>query len=64
MCSFGTIAIDITRAQISFLIWSANARIEGVPGFGFIVANRRALESSKGHARTLSLDFYDRWSCM
>jgi 2-aminoethylphosphonate-pyruvate transaminase len=43
---------------------SANKCIEGVPGFGFILANRRALTAAKGNARTLSLDIYDQWAGM
>jgi len=64
MSSFGAIPIDIAGAHIDFLISSANKCIEGVPGFGFVLANRRALELTKGHARTLSLDLYDQWASM
>jgi 2-aminoethylphosphonate-pyruvate transaminase len=64
MSSFGAIPIDIAGSHIDFLISSANKCIEGVPGFGFVVANRRALESAKGNARTLSLDLYDQWASM
>jgi len=35
-----------------------------VPGFGFIVIDRRALHAAKGNARTLSLDFFDQWDGM
>jgi len=64
MSSFGAIPIDMTGAHISFLISSANKCIEGVPGFGFVLANRHTLESAKGNARTLSLDLYDQWAIM
>ena len=64
MSSFGAVPIDVVGAHIDFLISSANKCIEGVPGFGFIIANRRALEAAKGNARTLSLDFYDQWAGM
>jgi 2-aminoethylphosphonate-pyruvate transaminase len=64
MSSFGAVPIDMLGSHIDFLISSANKCIEGVPGFGFVLANRRALESSKGHARTLSLDLYDQWASM
>jgi 2-aminoethylphosphonate-pyruvate transaminase len=64
MSSFGAVPIDIADSHIDFLISSANKCIEGVPGFGFVVANRRALESAKGNARTLSLDLYDQWASM
>jgi len=64
MSSFGAIPIDMAGSHIDFLISSANKCIEGVPGFGFILANRRALRSAKGHARTLSLDLYGQWAAM
>lgn len=64
MSSFGAVPIDMAGAHIAFLISSANKCIEGVPGFGFILANRRALEFTKGNARTLSLDLYDQWASM
>jgi 2-aminoethylphosphonate-pyruvate transaminase len=64
MSSFGAIPIDMAGSHIDFLISSANKCIEGVPGFGFVLAHRRALDSAKGHARTLSLDLYDQWASM
>jgi 2-aminoethylphosphonate-pyruvate transaminase len=64
MSSFGAVPIDMVGSHIDFLISSANKCIEGVPGFGFVLANRHVLESAKGHARTLSLDLYDQWASM
>jgi 2-aminoethylphosphonate-pyruvate transaminase len=64
MSSFGAIPIDMAGSHIDFLISSANKCIEGVPGFGFVLAQRRALDSAKGQARTLSLDLYDQWASM
>jgi 2-aminoethylphosphonate-pyruvate transaminase len=64
MSSFGAVPIDMAGAHIDFLISSANKCIEGVPGFGFIIATRRALHACRGNARTLSLDIYDQWAGM
>ncbi|HTX76265.1 MAG TPA: 2-aminoethylphosphonate--pyruvate transaminase [Terracidiphilus sp.] len=64
MSSFGAIPIDMPGAHIDFLISSANKCIEGVPGFGFVLAQRQALLAAKGNARTLSLDLYDQWASM
>jgi 2-aminoethylphosphonate-pyruvate transaminase len=64
MSSFGAVPIDMPGAHVDFLISSANKCIEGVPGFGFILASRRALHACKGNARTLSLDIYDQWAGM
>jgi 2-aminoethylphosphonate-pyruvate transaminase len=64
MSSFGAVPIDMVGSHIDFLVSSANKCIEGVPGFGFVLANRRALDAAKGNARTLSLDLYDQWASM
>jgi len=64
MSSFGGIPIDFEKAGISFLISSANKCIQGVPGFGFVIANRQLLENCKGNARSLSLDLFDQWITM
>ena len=64
MSSFGAVPIDMAGSHIDFLVSSANKCIEGVPGFGFVLANRRALDAAKGNARTLSLDLYDQWASM
>jgi len=62
MSSFGAIPLDLAAARIDFLISSANKCIEGVPGFGFVLARRRRLLEAKGRARTLSLDLYAQWA--
>jgi 2-aminoethylphosphonate-pyruvate transaminase len=56
MSSFGGIPLDVPAAGIDFLISSANKCIEGVPGFGFVIARRALVEAAAGRARTLSLD--------
>jgi 2-aminoethylphosphonate-pyruvate transaminase len=62
MSSFGAIPINLAAAHIDFLISSANKCIEGVPGFGFVLARRSRLHEAEGHARTLSLDLYAQWA--
>lgn len=62
MSSFGALPIDLAAAQIDFLISSANKCIEGVPGFGFVLARHNRLLEAEGNARTLSLDLYAQWA--
>jgi 2-aminoethylphosphonate-pyruvate transaminase len=64
MSSFGGIPMDMEEWQIDFLISSANKCIQGVPGFGFVLARRKELEKCRGRARSLSLDLYDQWNEM
>ncbi|HUF62167.1 MAG TPA: 2-aminoethylphosphonate--pyruvate transaminase [Verrucomicrobiales bacterium] len=64
MSSFGGIPMDAGDWGIDFLISSANKCIQGVPGFGFVLARRSELERTQGWARSLALDLYDQWRTM
>ena len=64
MSSFGGVPLDVQELGIDFLISSANKCIQGVPGFGFIIARRSELMACKGVSRSLSLDIYDQWETM
>ncbi|HDZ9133311.1 TPA: 2-aminoethylphosphonate--pyruvate transaminase [Vibrio cholerae] len=64
MSSFGGIPMDIGALGIDFMISSANKCIQGVPGFGFVIAKRSELEQCQGRARSLTLDLFDQWQCM
>jgi 2-aminoethylphosphonate-pyruvate transaminase len=64
MSSFGGIPIDMEKLEIDFLVSSANKCIQGVPGFGFVIARRQEMDKIKGFARSLSLDLYSQWKTM
>lgn len=64
MSSFGGIEVDVHESQIDFLISSANKCIQGVPGFGFVIAKKEELEKCEGNSHSLSLDLYDQWKTM
>ncbi len=64
MSSFGGIPLDMAEMGADYLISSANKCIQGVPGFGFIIADRLEMEMTKGQARSLSLDLYEQWKVM
>lgn len=64
MSSFGGVPLDVHELGIDFLISSANKCIQGVPGFGFIIAHRSELLHCKGVSKSLSLDIYDQWEAM
>ncbi len=61
MSSFGGIPIDLVENGIDFLVSSANKCIQGVPGFGFVLAKRELLMQSKERARSVSLDLVSQW---
>ncbi|WP_299089358.1 2-aminoethylphosphonate--pyruvate transaminase [uncultured Metabacillus sp.] len=64
MSSFGGIELDVHEWKIDFLISSANKCIQGVPGFGFVIAKTEELEKCEGISHSLSLDLYDQWKTM
>lgn len=64
MSSFGGMEIDVQGLGIDYLISSANKCIQGVPGFGFVIAKLEKLTACEGIARSLSLDLYDQWKGM
>ena len=64
MSSFGGVDIPVKDWGIDFIISSANKCIQGVPGFSFIIADRKKLVESAGKARSLALDLYDQWKTM
>ena len=64
MSSFGGIEIDVPKLGIDYLISSSNKCIQGVPGFGFVIARLEKLLACEGNARSLSLDLFDQWKEM
>jgi len=64
MSSFGGVEMTIHGVGAHYLISSANKCIQGVPGFGFVIAHRETFEATKGFARSLSLDLFDQWHTM
>lgn len=64
MSSFGAIPIDARELPFDALIAASGKCLEGVPGMGFVIARRTALESSAGHCHSLALDLHDQWVYM
>jgi 2-aminoethylphosphonate-pyruvate transaminase len=62
MSAFGALPLDAQRIQFDAVAASSNKCIEGVPGLGFVICRKSALEAMKGNATTLVLDLHDQWS--
>eukprot|EP00456_Euglypha_rotunda_P023446 TRINITY_DN19471_c0_g2_i1.p1 TRINITY_DN19471_c0_g2~~TRINITY_DN19471_c0_g2_i1.p1 ORF type:complete len:211 (-),score=26.45 TRINITY_DN19471_c0_g2_i1:10-642(-) len=58
MSSFGSYLTDLKKAHIDYIVTSANKCLEGTPGFSIVIANKTALKSTQGNARSLSLDIH------
>jgi len=64
MSAFGALPLDAREIQFDALASSANKCLEGVPGMGFVLARKAALEACEGNAQSLSLDLHDQWRAM
>jgi 2-aminoethylphosphonate-pyruvate transaminase len=64
MSAFGAIPVDMAALNCEAVVSSANKCIEGVPGFGFVIATKAALEQAKGRSHSLSLDVHAQWAAM
>ena len=61
MSAFGALPLDVNVTRFEAMVSSANKCIEGVPGFGFVIARKTELEAAKGRSHSLSLDVYQQW---
>lgn len=64
MSAFGAIDLDVNRIRYEAMVSSANKCIEGVPGFGFVIARKSGLEAARGNSHSLSLDVHAQWASM
>ena len=61
MSAFGALPLDARSLPFDAVAASANKCLEGVPGFGFVIAREQALAAAVGNASALSLDLHDQW---
>ncbi|OXA42808.1 2-aminoethylphosphonate--pyruvate transaminase [Folsomia candida] len=59
MSSFGGVVENYETAD--FIISSANKCLQGVPGFGFVIADKNKLKQCQGRSASLSLDLFEQW---
>ncbi|MCP5089110.1 MAG: 2-aminoethylphosphonate--pyruvate transaminase [Rhodobacteraceae bacterium] len=64
MSAFGAIELKVADIRYEAMVSSANKCIEGVPGFGFIIARKNELEAAKNNSHSLSLDVHAQWAHM
>lgn len=64
MSAFGAVPLECGQIRYEALVSSANKCIEGVPGFGFVIARNSELEAAKGNSHSLSLDVHAQWAHM
>ncbi len=64
MSAFGALPVNVHDIRFEALVSSANKCIEGVPGFGFVIARKTALDAAKGISHSLCLDLHAQWAYM
>ncbi len=64
MSAFGALPLDPTALNCAAFVSSANKCIEGVPGFGFVIARHSEIADAKGNSHSLSLDVHAQWEAM
>jgi 2-aminoethylphosphonate-pyruvate transaminase len=64
MSSYAAIPIDAHSLRYDALIAASGKCLEGVPGMGFVIARRAALERSAGNSSSLCMDLLDQWQYM
>jgi len=61
MSSFGAIEIDARKIRFDGVVAASGKCLESVPGMGFAILRREALEQCRGNCHSLALDLYDQW---
>ena len=64
MSSFGALPLSAASMPFDALAASSNKCLEGVPGMGFAIVRRDALEASEGNSPSLSLDLAAQWRAL
>ncbi|MDF2396240.1 2-aminoethylphosphonate--pyruvate transaminase [Pseudomonas sp. 3MA1] len=64
MSSFGALPIDAREIPFDALIAASGKCLEGVPGMGFVLADKHALAQAAGNAHSLAMDLHDQHSYM
>jgi 2-aminoethylphosphonate-pyruvate transaminase len=60
VASFGAIDIDARKLSFQAVTVSSNKCLQGVPGLGWAVVEKTALENARGQGASLALDLWDQ----
>jgi 2-aminoethylphosphonate-pyruvate transaminase len=60
VASFGACALDAARLGYQAVVISSNKCLQGVPGIGWAVVQKTALENARGNAHMLALNLWDQ----
>ncbi len=60
MSSFAALPIDARKIEFDALVAASGKCLEGVPGMGFVVLRKTALDRSAGNSHSLAMDLHDQ----
>ena len=60
MSSFGALPIDAHEVPFDALIAASGKCLEGVPGMGFVFAEKHALGAAQGNCHSLAMDLFEQ----
>jgi 2-aminoethylphosphonate-pyruvate transaminase len=64
MSSFGALPLSVKSIPFAAMAASSNKCLQGVPGMGFCLVDRKTLMGSEGNAHSLSLDLHKQAQAM
>ncbi len=64
MSAFGALPLVADEIGYTAFVSSANKCIEGVPGFGFVIARKDEITAAEGNSHSLALDVHAQWKTM
>jgi 2-aminoethylphosphonate-pyruvate transaminase len=64
MSSYGVIPINVREIPFDALVAASGKCLEGVPGMGFVIVRRDALELAIDNCHSLAMDLHDQWAYM
>ncbi|MDU9394414.1 2-aminoethylphosphonate--pyruvate transaminase [Pseudomonas sp. zfem002] len=64
MSAFGALPIDAAKVPFTALIAASGKCLEGVPGMGFVFAEKHALAAAEGNSHSLAMDLHDQHAYM
>ncbi|OJB31296.1 2-aminoethylphosphonate--pyruvate transaminase [Burkholderia ubonensis] len=62
MSSFGALPITLDGSGVDALVSASGKCLEGVPGMGFVIVRRDALDACEGRSPSLALDLHDQYA--
>ncbi|MGN8260466.1 2-aminoethylphosphonate--pyruvate transaminase [Pseudomonas sp. SMSB3] len=64
MSSFGALPLDARHIRFQALVAASGKCLEGVPGMGFVLAEKAALAAAEGNAHSLAMDLHEQQAYM